>query len=225
MHSPLAQIVFDDNHPIYSVKSVRAIPLVKDRAQQVLDTITGHISSFPSHTSDDGAQDLASMTSQIEGSTSNSRVKFADGNDVKVMSPVEDIMQTGEPLWSLPSSGTSTPTSSESLGGTNVVKVIADRMSFWTRLSRRQPTSKHDPITDSNECQSLDSIIQSVQGEPTAVIDAIIASSAPPPDTVEGRHAELEDRVIRECIREYVKGCMYFAYHFGWYYILIVAMS
>lgn len=214
MYFPIAQTVFDDNHSIYSVESVCAIPLIKDRAQHVLDTIVS-----PNHISDDGAQDLA-LASQREESTSNAHVKFADKNDVKIMSPTVDTVsdiQTEEPLPSFPSSGTSTPTSSESLANSNVVKAIADRMSFWARLSRRQPTSTHDSVIGSDEHQSLDSFIQSAQGEPTAVIDTIVASTAPPPDSVEGRHTELEDRVVRECIREYVKGCMYFAYHFGRY--------
>ncbi|KAH0830632.1 hypothetical protein J3R83DRAFT_2087 [Lanmaoa asiatica] len=206
--------LFDENHSIYSVKSVRAIPLTKDRAQHVLDTIANHIP--PSHVSDDVVQDSALASQRVE-STSNARVKFADENDVKIMSPTVDTVgdvQAEESLSSLPSSGTSTPTSSESLASPSVVKVIADRMSFWTRLSRRQPTSTHDSVADSDEHQSLDSIIQSAQGEPAAVIDTIIASTAPPPDSVEERHTELEDRVVRECVREYVKGCMYFAYHF-----------
>lgn len=205
--------MFDDNHPIYSVKSVRAIPLIKDRAQQVLDTITGDIP--PSH---------------ISEPANHARVKFADKNDVKVMSSavgsVGDI-QTEEPLLSGPSSGASTPcsTSSESLASTNVVKAIADRMSFWTRLSRRQPTSTHDSAISPDEHQSLDSVIQNAQGEPTAVIDTIVASTAPPPDSAEERYTELENRVVRECIKEYVKGCMYFAYHFGRHSIFDMVMN
>ena len=195
------------------MKSVRAIPLIKDRAQHVLDTIASH-----SHISDDhdSTQDLA----RAEEPTSNPRVKFADENNVKIVSPTVDTIsdiQAGEHLTSLPSSGTSTPTSSESSASPNIVKAIADRMSFWTRLSRRQPTSTHYPDTGSDKHQSLDSIIQSAQGEATAAIDTIIASTAPPPDSVEEQHTELEDRVVRECVREYVKGCMYFAYHFGRY--------
>ncbi|KAG9318553.1 hypothetical protein JVU11DRAFT_645 [Chiua virens] len=211
--TPTTRTVFDESHSIYSVKSVHAIPLAKDRAQHALDTIARHTS--PSHTSDDSGQDLASA-SQAEDSTSNTRVKFVHENDVKTptMDAVDDV-QNEEPFPLRLSSGTSTSTSNENLAGANAVKVIADRMSFWTRLSRRQPTtSAHDSVAGSDEHQSLDSIIQSVQGEPEAVIDTIIASTAPPPDSVEERHTELEDRVVRECIREYTKGCMFFAYHF-----------
>lgn len=207
--------VLDANHSIYSVKSVHAIPLVKDRAQHTLDTITSQIS--PSHIPDDVAQDSA----LVNESTSNARVKFANEDSVKTMSPtgvgtVDDIRAEERlSLASPPSSRTSSPTPSDSSASPHLVKAIADRMSFWTRLSRRQPTSTHESIAGSHEHRSLDSIIQSAQGKPEAVIDTIIASTAPPPDSVEERHSELEDRVLRECIREYVKGCMYFAYHFG----------
>lgn len=206
--------MFDENRSVYSVKSVRAIPLIRDRARRVLDTIAGHLS--PSHISDNCAQDLT----LAEEPTGNPRVKFADENNVKIMSPPVDTVgdiQAEEPLSSLAPSGTSTPTSGESLASTKIVKTIADRMSFWTRLSKRQPTSTHESVIGPGEHQSLDSIIQSAHGEPITVIDTIIASTAPPPDSVEERHSELEDRVVRECVREYTKGCMYFAYEFGRY--------
>lgn len=213
----MVQTVFDDNRPIYSVKSVHAIPLIKDRAQHVLDTIAVRMSSSRS------SDDTQGLTSEMDESTSNARVKFADENDVRIMSPALDTVgdtPAESRLSSLPlaSSGTSTPTSSDSSASPNVAKVIANRMSFWSR--RRQPTSgsTHDSATGPDERQeslNLDSIIQSAQGEPAAIIDTIITSTAPPPESVEERHTELEDRVVRECIREYVKGCMYFAYHFG----------
>lgn len=219
---PVPHTVFDEDHSIYSVKSVRAIPLIKNRAQNVLDTIANHVSPF--HIPDHCAQDLA----LAEESTSNTRVKFADEDNVKILTPTVETagdIQAEEPLPSLPSSGTSTPASGESFASPNIVKAIADRMSFWTRLSRRQPTSTQGSVTGSDERQSLDSIIQSAHGEPTAVIDTIIASTAPPPDSVEERHSELEERVVRECVREYTKGCMYFAYHFGRYPALRAATS
>jgi phosphatidylinositol 4-phosphatase len=212
----MVQTVFDDNRSIYSIKSVRAIPLIKDRAQHVLDTVAVRMLSSRS------SGDTQDLTSEMDESTSNARVKFADENDVRIMSPALDTVgDTNVESClgsSLPSSGTSTPTSSDSSASLNAVKVIANRMSFWSR--RRQPTSGsiHDSATGSDERQeslNLDSIVQSAQGEPAAVIDTIITSTAPPPESVEERHTELEDRVVRECIREYVKGCMYFAYHFG----------
>jgi hypothetical protein len=62
----------------------------------------------------------------------------------------------------------------------------------------------------------LDSIMAS-EGKhkhaPAEVMDHILAT-APAPATVEERHSELETKVVRETIREFTKGGMYFAHNF-----------
>jgi len=55
------------------------------------------------------------------------------------------------------------------------------------------------------------------EDEPAEVIETILASTAPPPPTVEEKHLEMESKIIRECVREFIKGGMYFAYNFGMY--------
>ncbi|KIJ69320.1 hypothetical protein HYDPIDRAFT_79429 [Hydnomerulius pinastri MD-312] len=211
--------LFDESHAVYGVKSVSAIPLVKERAQHILDIIASRNIALhrPSLIADNTSGDLAPP---LEDPSNNPRVKFAEEDDIKIMTPMADTgfgIQHGERASSPPSSGASTPTSGESLAGSPVAKAIANRMSFWTRLSKRSstlPPRSPDEETTAEERQSLDSIIQGAQGEPEAVIDTILAATAPAPGSAEERHSELEDRVIRECIREYTKGCMYFAYHF-----------
>jgi len=47
------------------------------------------------------------------------------------------------------------------------------------------------------------------------VISTILATLAPQPTTTEQRHADLEEKIVRECIREFTKGDMYFSYTFG----------
>ncbi|KAF9246453.1 SacI homology domain-containing protein [Melanogaster broomeanus] len=212
--------LFDEKHAVYSVKTVSAIPLVKDRAQHALDILATHNialhrpSPIPSHVSVDFAPPSEELSD-------GPRVKFADEDDVKVMPYVADtgseVQHRERPSSSTPS-GVSTPTSNESLAGSPVAKAIADRMSFWTRLSKRETPStlaNHDTSAASaEERRSLESIVQSAQGEPEAVVNTILAATAPAPESTEERHSELEHRVVRECIREYTKGCMYFAYHF-----------
>jgi len=61
----------------------------------------------------------------------------------------------------------------------------------------------------------LETIIDESQAEPKEVITTIINETAPPPSTTEEKHSELEDKVLRECVREFVRGGMYFAYTFG----------
>jgi hypothetical protein len=65
------------------------------------------------------------------------------------------------------------------------------------------------------EEEVLDNMMSEGKEEPAQVIESILASTAPPPVTSEERHSELETKVVRECIREYTKGGMYFAYNFG----------
>jgi hypothetical protein len=65
------------------------------------------------------------------------------------------------------------------------------------------------------EQEVLDNLMSEANEEPAQVIESILASTAPPPATSEERHSELETKVVRECIREYTKGDMYFAYNFG----------
>ncbi|KAF9227842.1 hypothetical protein BS17DRAFT_800025 [Gyrodon lividus] len=213
--------LFDENHAVYSVKTVCAIPLVKDRAKHALDTIaTRNIAHHRSSLiTSSGSAGLAPPREELYDGP---RVRFADDNDVKIMAPMADNgfeFQRGERPSSPTSSGASTPTSSESLAGSPVAKAIADRMSFWTRLSQRKadtstPANHGSGVASAEGRQSLDSIVNSTRGEPEAVIDTILAATAPPPESTEDRRSELEDRVVRDCIREYIKGCMYFAYHF-----------
>ena len=51
--------------------------------------------------------------------------------------------------------------------------------------------------------------------EPGEVLDTIITAAAPPPQTVEERHSELEEKVVKETIRQFTRGGMYFSYAFG----------
>ncbi|KAJ6525593.1 SacI homology domain-containing protein [Mycena capillaripes] len=63
--------------------------------------------------------------------------------------------------------------------------------------------------------QSLDDLISQGQQEPAAVLSDLIETLAPAPVSTEEQHSELEDKIVRECIREFTKGGMYFAYTFG----------
>ncbi len=71
------------------------------------------------------------------------------------------------------------------------------------------------PLSPTFDPKVLDGIIKDAKGEPGEVLGSIIASTAPPPTSSEERHSELEAKIIKECIKEYTKGGMYFAYNFG----------
>ena len=106
-----------------------------------------------------------------------------------------------------------------------VFKTLATRLSFWSRLSKRTqrtPTSPEfplipEPMSLTEEQEVLDRLMNEAKEEPAEVIETILASTAPPPATVEEKHLEMETKIIRECVREFTKGGMYFAYNFGMY--------
>ena len=120
------------------------------------------------------------------------------------------------------SSGRSSPSSELSQTGP-VERTIANRLTFWNRFSKR---SKPDDFSDSypidDPDSSLDKIMAHDRQEPVEVLGDIIANTAPAPTTQEETHNQLEDKIIRETIREFSKGGMYFAYNFGRWFCVFV---
>ncbi|KAG1756423.1 phosphoinositide polyphosphatase [Suillus paluster] len=209
--------LFDASHLIYGVKSVVYIPLVKDRAQSVLSRIASRNTSEnrPSLL----VSDVDDLQAPDEGTSGGPRVKFADEEDVKILTPRDQVkfpINSHDQPASPELSGASTPASDVSMTN-SPVSTIANRMSFWNRLSKRSSSvSEAADIEESllDERELFDSIVQDAKGEHHKVINSIIAATAPPPDSSEQRNSELEERILRGCIREFTKGDMYFALHF-----------
>ena len=121
------------------------------------------------------------------------------------------------------SSSSELSTSSDNSVATSpVFNTLAERLSFWSNLSKRPSVSNKqhhtlvaEPLTLTEEQEAFDRFTNGGKEQPAEVMESILASTAPPPATTEERHSELETKVIRECIREFTKGGMYFAYRFG----------
>jgi hypothetical protein len=153
------------------------------------------------------------------------RVSFADEEEVRIITPRVSSFNssvTEENSSSPADSGTSTPTSEYSITTSPVARTLADRLSFWSRLSKRtSPTlggimpSSLASLSTAEEQRSLDEVKSEENGEPGASLEEILAQTAPPPALEKDRRSELEDKVVRECVREFTKGGMYFAYNFG----------
>lgn len=176
-----------------------------------------------------------SQEPQVSEATASPHVQFSDRNDVKVMSPlVTDGFEHHEgdedSVGSRPSTVASTPTSEFSVNTDTVVKTLADRLSFWNKNRTSRTASVADPDKsvplgseppDAMEGiakqapLSLDSIIQEGGSEPSEVIDTILAAAAPPPPTTAEKHSQIQEKIVRDCIREFTRGGMYFAYTFG----------
>jgi hypothetical protein len=184
-----------------------------------------------------GDPETEEIDSQIQDTSelakSSHRVQFSPDDQVKFMTPVAATFEESENahlrLHSTSSSHSSssdlsTPSSEYSVTTSPVARTLASRLSFWSRLSKRTsvppanqgegqvPTVIVESHSLTQERESLDKIMQE---EPAEVLDSILAATAPPPVSVEERHSEMEDKIIRECIKEFTKGGMYFAYNFG----------
>ena len=216
--------VLDENYPVYAIKTVHAIPLSEDRARVALTALLSRNtrdprpSLLPPVDDDLGRQD--SLT-QLEAPARV--VKFADGDEIKVMTPtatrdgfVADLQNNA--IYSpSPSSGRSSPSSEMSRTGP-VERTIASRLAFWSRLSKRgQPHDLSDSYPVDDPSPPLDIMMTGNNQEPTEVLKDIITTTAPNPTTQEETHNQLEDKIVRETIREFSKGGMYFAYSFGQY--------
>jgi hypothetical protein len=94
-----------------------------------------------------------------------------------------------------------------------VAKALTTKLSFWNKLSK--PTSDASGERKPLERQdALDSIFNDGKEHPEAAF-SLLAETTPTPATSEERNIQLEEKIVKECIREYTKGGMYFAYTFG----------
>ena len=198
-------IVFDPSRPVYGVKAVTSIPLDYARAVTAINALKSR-NTKPAATN----AEPESKESDA-GKSASLHVKWAPQQSPSVSSPNGDAIsvQSGSP----PSSGTSTPISAN----TPVSPFpLAERLSFWK--ARRIPKVSATNTADGTSEVAINDLMESMnQGavEPGEVLDTIITAAAPPPQTVEERHSELEEKVVKETIRQFTRGGMYFSYGFG----------
>jgi hypothetical protein len=202
---------------------------VEDRARIVINTLAAKNAALlrPSlllhnpYSTDDPPDSGESL--QYVKDSSARVVQFANDNQVKSESHIpsqKSVDLNDIDVDVLPSSGSSIPLSDDLVNMPAIAKALAARLSFWNKLSKRTHPSPlenghHEPMTIVEQQKSLDALFNNGQDEPREVLDSILAETAPPPATSEEKHSQLEDKIVRECIREYTKGGMYFAYNFG----------
>ncbi|KAK0228754.1 SacI homology domain-containing protein [Armillaria fumosa] len=210
--------LFEESHSIYGVKGVVAIPLHEDGARKRIATFASRVnlSHLPtSRTLDtvssprpaDPAGDVTPSSLDPAISKPIPRIQFAPAPI-----PVFDYDSNADeqtPRSRSPSDASSI--SSESSTASPVIKALASRLSFWNRLSsggtKGLKQTSDDVSNPSPNCEQdiLD------EGDPEEVLASIVA---PEPASPEERHSELERKVIRECVKEFTKGGMFFAYNF-----------
>ncbi|KAF7778523.1 hypothetical protein Agabi119p4_2868 [Agaricus bisporus var. burnettii] len=212
----------DPTHIVYGVKSVVAIPLLEESARSTVKAISSRNAALARPSLIPKVANEAN-NEETDGLLSDSlpplsRVKFSTDPQVHLVPP---NIKDDEYLYphTPPSASSSTSLlSSEVPTATPILKTVSTRLSFWSKMSKPSSSSAQElpfrPIPDKQEKDALDKIIREESGKPANVIDKILATTAPPPKTAEEQHSELEDKVIRECIREFTKGDMYFSYTF-----------
>ncbi|KAF8809044.1 hypothetical protein BYT27DRAFT_7163377 [Phlegmacium glaucopus] len=220
--------VLDPSHIVYAAKGIVDIPLVEDRARMALKALAARNKSGPSRPSlIPKRKELSlefvppsvdyphTLKQEAEQSKKGARVQFS--SDLSNLEAGRLILRPS----SAQSSSSDFSTSSETSVATSpIFKTLAERLSFWSRLSKRPLASTEEqppiaePLTLTEEQEAFDRLTNGGKERPAEVMESILASTAPAPATTEERHSELETKVVRECIKEFTKGGMYFAYAF-----------
>jgi hypothetical protein len=219
----LPSSVLDQDHPVYAIKTVHAIPLNEERARVAVNALLSRRGGNPrSSLLPSAAGNVRPSGSQTQPQTSARAVKFADGDEVKMLTPsgteqdnIFANLQHGSVHSPSPSSGRSSPSSELSQTGP-VERTVANRLAFWDGFSKRnKPNDFSDSYPVDDQDPSLNAIMATGHQEAAEALEDIIATSSPAPVTQEETHNQLEDKIVRETIREFSKGGMYFAYNFG----------
>ncbi|KAH9180498.1 SacI homology domain-containing protein [Lactarius sanguifluus] len=213
--------MLDESRKIYAVKDVAAVPLSGVQQAEFVTNAVARRNTTKARGSLVVNPSLEQL-SDDPGPPSNGEglhVKFADGHQVKVMTPdvVDEftlVDRSPSPAASVASSVASSVSSETS--GAPVAKALANRLSFWNRLSKRNGSkaSEDESPSDVEEDQPLDALIHEGMPEPQQVLNEIVNTTAPPPPTIEEKYSELEAKILRQTVKEYAKGEMYFAYDF-----------
>ncbi|KAJ3920013.1 SacI homology domain-containing protein [Lentinula edodes] len=230
---------FNPTHVVFSVKSVAAIPLSEDRARIIVNTLAARNglsrptlqSTITIDTISSSAENGPTDHDELVASTASfPRVQFSEPEINRDKAFAESGLNSAQSSIHSPSdstselslSGSSTPSVADPQNpSAPIAKILASRLSFWSRLSKRgslfptSPDQDNLPTIEKKVPKPLTLSLHAMNEEedPEEVIEGILSATAPPPETAEEKHSELEGKIVRECTREFSKG-MYFAYTF-----------
>ena len=202
---------------VYAAKGVVDIPLVEDRARKALKALASRNKSGPMRPALIPKRNLKEPFSEfvrpsVDLLKHDARIRFS--SDLSNLEAGRLIVRP-----SSAQSSTSEISTSSDNSISPVSKTLAERLSFWNRKRPAASNGQHppvaEPLTLTEEQEAFDRLTNGGREQPAEVMENILASTAPPPATTEERHSQLETKVVRECIREFTKGGMYFAYKFG----------
>lgn len=213
--------MLDESRKIYAVKDVTALPLSGVQQAKFVTNAVARRNAAKARASLVVGPSREQPSDDIGPPPNEAvlRVKFADGHQIKAMTPEavdEFSLVDRSPSPASVASSVASSVSSE-ISGAPVAKALADRLSFWNRLSKRnslKAPEDESPSDAEEEVQPLDALIHEGMSEPQQVLSEIIKTAAPPPPTIEEKYSELEAKILRQTVKEYAKGEMYLAYDF-----------
>ncbi|KAF8478731.1 SacI homology domain-containing protein [Russula ochroleuca] len=209
--------VLHESRKVYAIKDVTAIPLGGfQHAASVTSTVArANAAKARSSLLMDVSRNHSSENAGSLDDVGN-RVKFAEEHEVKVMTPVSVDRFSALDRPPSPASVVSVASSlSSEVSAAPVANVLANRLSFWNKLSKTSDAkSSNVESVAKEETGPLDSLIHEDMPEPQEVLNRIIETAAPPPTTIREKYTELEAKILRQTVKEFAKGEIYFAYDF-----------
>ncbi|KAK0210966.1 SacI homology domain-containing protein [Desarmillaria ectypa] len=209
--------LFEESHSIYGIKGVIAIPLHEEGARERIRTLASRVNLSHLQTS----RTLDTVSSPRATDPAGSLVPSSSDPTVPKPSPLIQSAPTPIPVFDYDSNADehtsrscspsdASSTSSESSPASSVIEALASRLSFWNRLSPGTRGLKQTSGDVFNPSPKDEKVILE-EGDPEEVLASIVA---PEPISPEERHSELEGKIVRECVKEFTKGGMFFAYNF-----------
>ncbi|EJU05562.1 hypothetical protein DACRYDRAFT_113641 [Dacryopinax primogenitus] len=198
--------LLDPSRTIYCVKDVTAIPLDETKAAASLKLLTRNVGT---------ATPLPEEDEDDEEDESDTDVEAASFTEL-------DINQSATlPRTTVSSSTLKPPPSTTSPGRPRKLPDMARRLSFWRKVARRQQPPP-SPITPLAVELGAPTVVQEMNPAAAATLDAMggpeeVIGVNGGKGTEHGRQerlADVERKVVRECIRLWTQGGMFFAYDF-----------
>ena len=232
--------MLDPSHVVYNIKNVASIPLVEDRARTVLNALASQNLAAQRQSLLPKSLGL-DLRTPIEDSSLNKTEKTLQPGP-KVRFTQESGRDGGHIRASSSPHSSISDLSAETHPSSPVLDAIAPRLTFWNKLAkpaqsltqtllpsslkgketkRETDISASAPLLDDEseyvgqEAGELERLIYEKKEEPAEVLKNILTAFSSQPASPEERHAVLDTKIVRECVRIYAKGEMYVAYTFG----------
>lgn len=222
MNPCLSRPVLNNRNEVFSIKSVSVVPLIEDLARPLIEVMASKAdkkSKVPLRglSPIDRAETLSEASErepQDQRRTEQAKVTFAEKDDVKIMSPLPEQTFFGRSSSPVPSTASSVSSeasmrASDADEPQTLPKMIASRLSFWSG----QPKNTTD--FPGEEDRLIDTDQESSAGASQELSDGLGGLGISTPSTLKQRQNELDAKILKECLKEFTKGGMYFSYNFG----------